>query len=356
MEFYEKSASLPPLLLVGVELNPGPKTSAQLTEKERWWIVFLSQRNGKSPTEIAREVGCSRQTVYAVLKKERKTGEIKDLPRTGRKRKLTTSEEKAVVKRTQKVGAIQTAREFSAQNPKTISDYTVRKTMKKYKFFYLKKKKIPKLTKIHREKRMSYAREMMNADWKQVLFTDERSFWLGSSSDYSWQQLDHRAEVEVSRWTPKLHVWGGIGYYFKSKLYFFEENMNAELYQEILLQRLPPTSSPDCPRGIRARWHFVQDNDPKHKSKKSMELIRTLTGNRLYDHPPCSPDFNVMEDAWSYLDRKVRESRVTSIRSLKAKLTQLWNGVTWDQFRANVESMPTRLQQCLDRKGARTDY
>ena len=87
-----------------------------------------------------------------------------------------------------------------------------------------------------------------------------------------------------------------------------------------------------------------------------MEVVQELTENRFYKHPPYSPDFNVMEDVWSYLDRKVRESKVTSIRGLKAKLTQLWNSITWDQFRVNVESMPTRLQQCLDRNGARTDY
>ena len=137
-------------------------------------------------------------------------------------------------------------------------------------------------------------------------------------------------------------MFGGNRLLFKSKLYFFEENMNAELYREILQQRLPPASSPDCPRQVKARWHFVQDNDPKHKSKKSMELIRKLTRDRFFNHPPCSPDFNVMEDAWSYLDRKVRESRVTSIRSLKEVDTTL----EWDhlgQFRGNVESMPTRL-------------
>ena len=128
VDFYKKSSSLPPPLLVGIELNPGPKTSAQLTDKERWWIVFLSQANGKNPTQIAREVGCSRHTVYDVLKKEGKTGDIKDLPRSGRKRKLTASEEKAVVKRTRQVGAVHTAREFSAQNAKSKRDGTLCKT------------------------------------------------------------------------------------------------------------------------------------------------------------------------------------------------------------------------------------
>ena len=111
-----------------------------------------------------------------------------------------------------------------------------------------------------------------------------------------------------------------------------------------------------APRSLKKKWYFIQDNDPKHKSKKSMELVRNLTRNRFYKHPPCSPDFNVMEDVWAYLDRKVRESRVTTIKGLKLKLTELWNSISWDQFRVNVESMPARLQQCLDREGGRTDY
>src|SRR5690348_15731928 len=98
------------------------------------------------------------------------------------------------------------------------------------------------------------------------------------------QQLDDRIEVDDQRWTPKLHVWGAIGYYFKSDLYFFEQNMTAKLYQDILAKRLPPTPSYDCPRRFKKKWFFLQDNDPKHKSKKSMEVVRTLTKNRIIKH------------------------------------------------------------------------
>jgi transposase len=351
-----KPKSVPAPLLIGIELNPGPKAFEHLSVKERWFIVFLSEENGRNPTQIAKRMGCTRKTVSKILKKERETGDVEDRPRSGRKRKLSTKEEKKIVKKAQKVGARKAAREFSAQGEKKLNEITIRRAMKKHQFFYLKKKKIQKLKDIDKDKRMNYSREMINSDWKLVLFTDEKSFWLGSTSEYAWQKLDDRIEEETEKWTPKLHVWGGIGYYFKSKLYFFEENMNAALYQKILRERLPPTPAPDCPRTLKKKWYFLQDNDPKHKSKKSMELVRELTEDRFYKHPPYSPDFNVMEDVWSYLDRKVRESKVTSIRGLKKKLTELWNQITWDQFRVNVDSMPTRLQQCLDRNGARTDY
>ena len=117
-----------------------------------------------------------------------------------------------------------------------------------------------------------------------------------------------------------LHVWGGIGHYFKTELYFFEENLTSSLYQKIISQRLPPsTTSPDCPKRVK-NYYFVQDNDPKHKTKASMKLLEEITQGRMYKHPPNSPDLNVMEDAWSYLDRCVKESRVKTISGLKQKL------------------------------------
>src|SRR4051812_13960405 len=97
-----------------------------------------------------------------------------------------------------------------------------------------------------------------------------------------WQEPGKERKVEeYERWTKKLNVWGGIGYYFKTDLYFLNKNMNSKL-------RLPPSySAPDIPRTLEHKWVIVHDN---HNIRKS------------------------------------------------------------------VNSMPARLQQCLDRKGARTDY
>ena len=133
--------------------------------------------------------------------------------------------------------------------------------------------------------------------------------------------------------------------------------MNAKLYQSIISERLPPNQfAPDCPESEKKNWHLVQDNDPKHKAKGSMKLLRKLTNLRMYRHPPKSLDFNVMEDVWSYLDRKVRASKVSTVEGLKRKLATLWNELSWTEFRPSINSMPDRLQQCLKRHGGRTDY
>ena len=172
---------VPAPLLVGVELNPGPRESKHLPEPDRWRIIFLKEENGLNPTQIARKMKIGRDTVYDTLNRYEETGTVHDRPGRGRKRILSTKEEKKVVKKARKIGATQTARQFSANNNK-ISRQTVGRVMKKYYFFYLKRKKIQKLKKKDKERRMEYAREMINYNWKKVLFVDEKSFWLG----YTW--------------------------------------------------------------------------------------------------------------------------------------------------------------------------
>jgi transposase len=66
------------------------------------------------------------------------------------------------------------------------------------------------------------------------------------------------------------------------------------------------------PKKLPQNWHFLQDNATTHKSKKSMETVREMDGERLVSHPAKSPDLNAMEDMWSYLTGKLelRESQV----------------------------------------------
>ena len=180
--------------------------------------------------------------------------------------------------------------------------------------------------------------------------------FLGASEAKCWQDPHDRKTRKKLRHPKKLHVWGGIGHYFKTKLYFFQRNLDAEFLNEIIAKRLPPYFSPDCPESLRAGWRFIQDNDPKHKSDTTTELLDEIAPDRIRDHPSNSPDFSPMEDAWSYLDQEVKKKNINSIPQLKRYLAKLWKDLSWDYIRKSVASMPHRLQQCIDRKGQRTDY
>ena len=87
-----------------------------------------------------------------------------------------------------------------------------------------------------------------------------------------------------------------------------------------------------------------------------MEVLAEFVEDRIIPHPPQSPDFNVLEDIWSYLDRKVKAAKIKTISGLKSKLTHLWDEMDWSIIRRSVDSMRARLAECEKLQGARTHY
>jgi len=162
------------------------------------------------------------------------------------------------------------AREHTQKTGKKISDRTVRRALHGSGLAYMKKRRKQRLTAANKAKRVQYAKDMTGYDWSKVLWTDETVFYLGSVQTKGWQDPEHPEEIELTRFPPKINVWGGIGYYFKTKLFFTTENINSARYIKILKARLPPNYVADCPRRCRGDWIFMQDGATAHTSKASV--------------------------------------------------------------------------------------
>ena len=67
-------------------------------------------------------------------------------------------------------------------------------------------KKIEKLTPANIKKRLAYAKDMKDFDWNFVLFSDEKTFYLGTEETMCWQDPKNRDEMEVSQYPAKLNV------------------------------------------------------------------------------------------------------------------------------------------------------
>ena len=146
---------------------------------------------------------------------------------------------------------------------------------------------------------------------------------------------------EVESHPKAIHVWGGIGYYYKTPLFFFEGNLN---YQGILKKHLPPkTTAPNCPKGREDDWVLVQDNAKWHKAKIVMSYLEAPL--YMHDFPPFSPEFNIIEDTWSQLDDAIKDNSITTIKALKRHLRKAWNELPWETVRKSVDSIPTRLEK-----------
>jgi transposase len=341
--------------LVCVELNPGP---TPIDNDTRQKIIWYKQDAGLSIHEISKKLGVTRQTIQNLLQKYKETGSVLNRPGQGRKRKLNSKEEKAVVKKAKRgKDSPQIAREMSEKLNEQVSDRTIRRTIKRSGAKYLVIEEEEELNEDQISRRLNFALQRKNYDFKYGLFTDEKKFQLGGGAHKAWQDPKNKKKRLVKRHQKKINVWGGIGYYFKTRLYFFEENLNAKLYRTILKKRLPPAEcAQDCPDSKRDKWIFIQDNDPKHKAKATTLYLDEIAPDRVKDFPAKSPDFNIIEDIWSQMEEKIKLCNIKSIPQLKKKLTKVWNEITWATVRKSVNSIPKRLQSCVDKKGARTEY
>lgn len=143
-------------------------------------------------------------------------------------------------------------------------------------------------------------------------------------------------------------VWGCISYFGVGKLYRCTGNVNTAAYQEILNGPLEDTIyeqmlNPDS-------VIFQQDNAPCHKSKGSMTTIKEL-GVSILDWPAQSPDMNIIENVWAYLEYKIRKISPlpTNLDKLWEALEEAWYSIEIDFIQNLYRSFEERivtLQKC----------
>lgn len=89
----------------------------------------------------------------------------------------------------------------------------------------------------------------------------------------------------------KVHICAGINKKGAAPTIIFEGIIDATLYIEILRRGLLPFIQDNYPDSHR----LIQDNDPKHTSKKAADLFSPENIN-WWKTPPESPDMNPIEN------------------------------------------------------------
>ena len=72
--------------------------------------------------------------------------------------------------------------------------------------------------------------------------------------------------------------------------------------------------------------------------------------------PPQSPDLNIIESLWDYLDKKKSEKQPKSKEELWEVLQDAWNNIPQDYVQKLQESIPKRIKAVLDNNGGHTNY
>lgn len=129
----------------------------------------------------------------------------------------------------------------------------------------------------------------------------------------------------------------------------FDGVIDAESYVMILERTLLPLLHEVYPDGHR----FMQDNDPKHTSRRAQQFF---TSNNI-NWWKTLPDLNPIENLWHELKEYLcREVKPHTKDELVHGIHQFWEGVTINKCTRYIRHLRKVIPKVISEKGAATGY
>jgi hypothetical protein len=184
-------------------------------------------------------------------------------------------------------------------------------------------------------------------DWERVIFSDESKFNLFGSDgpQYCWRRGGEALDPcytrkQIKHGGGKVMVWGCVTAHGVGRLCQIDGKVDSKKYisilQEAYLRTLEDLHTNQQGVTLQA------DNDLKHTSKATQAW---LEGNRIstLNWPANSPDVNIMENLWAYLD-----DRIWAHPKKLSNSTEFWNALQEEWNRISREYVQ-KLYECTPR-------
>lgn len=327
-------------------------------------ICFLRQK-GHTTRQIAARVGCSLGVVtkYCVA-----GGYAGGVARRGRHQKVPSAIQNLLV-RNFRAGNFKVSTEAMVYlknvHNLTLSQQTIRNILAAHGLRPYVRPPKPRLRASHRRARYEFAKRMKLAPkefWNGALFTDESKFnlyghdgprmcWRNSES----RLLDSHVRQVVKYGGGSVMVWGVITPRGVGRLVFIDGRMDAQQYVSILASGYVSTL---VMYGYDVDHTFiVQDNDPKHVSRRALEWF-AAHNIRVLEWPSCSPDMNIIEHVWNNIKMRLaaRSVRPNNMAELKAAVTEEWYATPLTYIQALYDSIERRISALHWARGSFTKY
>lgn len=366
------------------------KCKKHLTERQRWDVIHTWQQL-RSISATAKSLGISYQTAFHWISRFRKTGAVTPRKSTGRPRILSGKNARVALKlmlSEQHGGTEATAKELYARNitPKKVHAVTVRRSAARAAkqqgkpIKYSRGRPRSALSDETKLKRWNFATAHLRDTWANVLITDRKRFYFrypGSRVKLArWIRKGERVEARVMSNPQCLNVYLGISKYgvtgchvvagsskhkspYSTKKGQPARNITAAEYRNVLMSTLLPGGARIMACQGFSSWVFQQDNDPCHKDASS--VIKEWSKRRgsnisLLPWPPSSPDLSPIENVWARVQGEVDALGCKTFEEYTQAIKEHIRNLPKSYLKSLFDSMKSRLEEVIRRKGGKTDY
>ncbi|CAK9803685.1 Transposable element Tc1 transposase [Anthophora quadrimaculata] len=207
---------------------------------------------GKSFREVGKIVGRTHSTVQKIINKFRYEGTVRNKPGRGRKKILTTAEERFICRKIKidpQTNIRNLTSEVSSRIKTKISVETIRRTLRKEGYNGRIARKKPYISEANRKKRLEFAKAFVNYDesfWENVIFSDETKinlFGRDGRKQIVWRKVNTEYDKKNTCPTIKhgggsVMLWGCIGSNGTGSVEFINGKMDKIQYLNILKKHL----------------------------------------------------------------------------------------------------------------------
>lgn len=370
-----------------------------LTE-EQAWTVYLTHKKLGNISKTAQQCNVSRKCVRSVISRLGAKSNGAHAPATqarrGRKPALSDEAADAAFKMLtdQKTGGAQSvARALQMQgivlgqvHKTTLIRHARRAASAAGQKLVVRRGPPPKgLTKATMEKRLDFARANVSRNWKPVMFTDRKKFYFrypGTSVSLVRWELESRAtQVDPGVYQPNkpqaVNIYAGITPFgvssarivagtschksdFTNKQGKQASNITQNEYQAVLADTLLPEGRRLFSTHGISCWVLQQDNDPAHKvagpAVAEWNQRHGSAVSLLQNWPPNSPDLNLIENVWAWVQARVDQKGCQNFSEFKAEVLQQLSKVPQSMIDKLYASMRGRLVSVIESDGGKIKY
>ena len=201
---------------------------------------------------------------------------------------------------------------------------------------------------------LDWALQYQNDRVDNVIFSDEASIQIETHRLRCYRKKGEKPKPKPRPKHPvKVHVWAGISKKGATSIAIFTGIMDAEFYVNILDRCLVPF--------IRDRFacgehSFMQDNDPKHVSRRAQQFFAENDIN-WWRTPPESPDCNPIENLWHELKDFLRAKvKPRNMAELKVGIKSFWSTVTRAKCTKYINHLQKVIPKVIELNGDATGY